>query len=175
MARAALALLLLVPVLLVPPALANGTVDVLLSGAGSVMAAALPGDGSSVLLIGRAPAFVARSGAQAMCASESTFVLEASVKPFGLEPTATMTYGGGNATDAQFALPCAMGKAWTPIAPYVHGSFAGAWYAEQVQGGSLWRLDVGAPEHDQRSVHFRVTGPDGGVTDQLDLMGVQFR
>lgn len=128
-----------------------------------VVASAVPDSQESLLLAGAGTATAQRGGLRFTCEGPSTMVLEASLKPFGLEPTATAAYGGARG-EGGFLLPCLMGPASQPMRGEVTGSFDGAWSAEEDNGSFRWRLDVGAPGPDgTREVGYALRWDNGNL------------
>jgi hypothetical protein len=131
-------------------------------GAGEVVAEAVPDSSDAMLLVGQGRAFVRlASGVQGTCEGPSRMVLEASAKPFNLEPMVTMSYGGASQQGSLLA-PCLMGQMRQPVKHDLQGSFDGAWTGSKSFPAYTWSLQVSAPLPDgTRSVHYQYLNVDG--------------
>lgn len=131
-------------------------------GAGEVVAEAVPDSSDSMLLVGQGQAFVRlASGVQGQCEGPSRIVVEASAKPFNLEPMVTMAYGGAPQQGSLLA-PCLMGQLRQPVKHDLQGSFDGAWTGSKSFPAYTWSLQVSAPLPDgTRTVHYEYQNVDG--------------
>jgi hypothetical protein len=166
-----------VPVTLPQPDLGDlpSSGDQVMAAAGEISSHALPSDGQSLLLVGDGTAYSMRDGQGQVCGGAEKMVLEASNKPFNLEPIVTMSYSGGSGQGA-LAEPCAQGEQRQPAQSDITGTFDGAWHAFKNMGIYWWSLDVSAPHGDgSRDVSFYYTTPGGLNVDSFQGTLQQYR
>lgn len=132
--------------------------------AGQVINPAVPESSDSIVLAGHGVAMVRlASGTSGTCGGEPRMVLEASRKSFGLEPTVTFSYGGGQGEGA-LVFPCSAGEQRQPVKADITGDFDGAWYAVKSFPTYTWRIDVSAPAADgTRAVSYVYEHDDGSL------------
>ena len=126
-------------------------------------AAALPDHGRGLLLLGGGVATVTVNGRAATCEGATTAVVEASLKPFNMEPSITFT-DGGSTQQGGFFLPCFEGQKMQPIQGDLQPGSQfpdGPWHAIKVANRFVWDLEVGAPQAGGRHVSYSYASPDG--------------
>lgn len=135
----------------------------------------LPDSTESIVLAGTGTATVRlSSGTQGTCGGEPRFMLEASEKTLGLEPTVTMSYAGAQG-DGSLMFSCAQGEQRQPVEADIHGDFAGAWYAIKTFPSYEWRIDVSAPQPDGTRVVHYVYEHDNGTVHAFDGVLAEYR
>lgn len=114
---------------------------------GAIVSRATPASPDTVLLLGYGTVTVKRFGmpSASTCEGDARMVIEGSWKPFRLEPSATITFGGAR-QQGPLLLPCLLGHTHQPTAQNITGTFDGAWSAAQDWGANGWSIQVGAPD-----------------------------
>lgn len=143
-------------------ALAAPWVGLMEGYAGQFLGPAVPDSSDSIVLAGPGVATVRlASGTSGTCSGEPRMVVEASRKSFGLEPTVTMSYSGGQG-EGGLLFPCAMGEQRQPAKADITGDFDGAWHAVRGFPTFTWRIDASAPAPDgTRAVSYVYEHQDG--------------
>jgi hypothetical protein len=122
--------------------------------------------GGHVALAGEGVATVHRApSTSGTCGGHPQMLLEASPKPFGMEPSVTITWFGGDSDNAALAEPCANGHLHQPTAGDITGAFPdGAWSAAHNWGFSAFHFSVSAPmSGGMRHVSYTYTAPNGDM------------
>lgn len=128
--------------------------------------AAFDSSEESVVLVGDGLATVRRFGRSAECEGPNPMVVEASKKPFGLEPTLTIQYSGGRALgDVTLNFACAYGHRIQPPQRTISGDYSGAFSANHSFDGQTWFFQASAPQPDgTRDVFMAVSWTNGDLS-----------